>query len=306
MNEIRNLVSKYDFKVKKYYNRGKTRIIDTDKGKFVFKKKSTPTKEELYNYLSAKKFNNYIKPYNQLEDDYEIYPYVDDLIEDTDDKALDIIYLISMLHNKTTFYKNFPLDEKNKIYEEHIKQLDYLTSYYDNIRWIIEQQKYPSPSNYLLLRNISLIYISIDSARHFLKKWYKVVKDKKTKRVSRIHGNLALNHLIESDNIYLISWDKSKIDIPVLDFYEFYKNDYLNVNFIDLFSIYLSKYPLHEEEKYFLFFLMLTPEKLELNNSEIINTRYVYNLIDYLAKTNEFVSKHDSKQAKHETRDEKQ
>lgn len=306
MNEIRNLVGKYDFKVKKYYNRGKTKIIDTDKGKFVFKKKSTPTKEELYNYLSAKKFNNYIKPYNQLEDDYEIYPYVDDLIKDTDDKALDIIYLISVLHNKTTFYKNFSLDEKNKIYEEHTKQLDYLTSYYDNIRWIIEQKNYPSPSNYLLLRNISLIYISIDSARYFLKQWYKLVKDKKTKRVSRIHGNLALNHLIESDNIYLISWDKSKIDIPVLDFYEFYKNDYLNINFIDLFSIYLSKYPLHEEEKYFLFFLMLTPEKLELNNSEIINTRYVYNLIDYLAKTNEFISKHDPKQTNHEARDKKQ
>lgn len=305
MNEIRSLVNKYDFKIKKYHVQGKTKIIDTDKGKFVFKRKNTSTKDDLYNYLSAKKFNNYIKPYNEINDDYEIYPYVDNLIKDDDDKALDIIYLISILHNRTTFYKNFSTDEKKKIYEDHNNNLDYLMSYYDNIRWIIEEDLYPSPSNYLLLRNISLLYIAIDSSRHFIKKWYTIVKEKKTKRVCRIHGNLALDHLIESDNIYLISWDKSKIDMPILDFYEFYKNNYLNLDFVNLFNIYLSKYPLYDEERYLLFALLLTPQKLELHNSEIINTRHVYKLIEYLARTNEFVSKQDSKQTQHETRNEK-
>ena len=305
MNEIRSLVDKYNFKIKKYHAQGKTKIIDTNKGKFVFKRKTNLDKEDIYNYLSAKKFNNYIKPYNEIDDNYEIYPYIDDLIKEDDDKALDIIYLISILHNKTTFYKNFSLEEKNKIYEEHINNLDYLASYYDNIRLIIEEEKYPSPSNYLLIRNISLIYISIDASRYFIKKWYTTVKEKTTKRVCRIHGNLSLDHLIESDNIYLISWDKSKIDIPILDLYEFYKNNYLNLDFDNLFSIYLTKYPLFEEEKYLLFSLMLMPRKLQLNNSEIINTRYVYNLIEYLVKTNDFISKHNPKQSQQETRNEK-
>lgn len=305
MNNIREIVNKYDFKITKYYDQGRTKIIDTDKGKFVLKRKKQNNKEELYNYLSAKKFNNYVKPYNDFEDDYEIYPYVDDVVKDFDDKALDIIYLISLLHNKTTFYKSFSKDEKKKIYEEHNNNLDYLMAYYDNIRWIIEEDLYPSPSNYLLLRNLSLIYIAIDSSRFFIKKWYNIVENKKTKRVSRIHGNLSLDHLIESDNIYLISWDNSKIDMPILDFYYFYKNNYLDLNFSNLFSVYLSKYPLFDEEKYLLFSLLLIPEKLELVNSEIINTRKVYNLIEYLARTNEFISKHYSKESDHEARDKK-
>lgn len=305
MNNIRNVVDKYNFKIKKYHNRGKIKIIDTNKGKFVLKRKKIDHKEELYNYLSTKKFENYIKPYNNLEDDYEIYPYIDEAIIDNDDKALDIIYLITMLHNKTTFYKNYSADEKKKIYEEHNRYLDYLMSYYDNIRWIIEEESYPAPSNYLLLRNLSLVYIAIDSSRFFIKKWYDIAKNKTTKRVARIHGNLSLEHLIESNNIYLISWDKSKIDMPILDFYHFYQNNYLNLDFTNLFNIYLSKYPLYEEEKYLLFSLLLKPTKLELINSEIINTRKVYNLIEYLATTNEFVSKHYSKESEHEARNEK-
>ena len=93
--------------------------------------------------------------------------------------------------------------------------------------------------------------------------------------------------------------------MPILDFYHFFQNNYLNLNFSNLFNIYLSKYPLYEEEKYLLFSLLLKPTKLELINSEIINTRKVYNLIEYLATTNEFVSKHYSKESKHETRNEK-
>lgn len=305
MNDIRNIVEKYNLKIKKYHNRGQTKIIDTNKGKFFLKRKKIDNKEELYNYLSTKKFENYVKPYNNLEDEYEIYPYVNDSISDDDDKALDIICLITMLHNKTTFYKKFSIDEKKKIYEEHIHALDYLISYYDNLRWIIEEEPYQSPSNYLLLRNLSLVYIAIDSSRYFIKKWYDNTKDKKTKRVARIHGNLSLDHLIEADNVYLISWDKSKIDMPILDFYQFYKNNYLTLDFINLFSVYLSKYPLYDEEKYLLFSLLLKPNKLELVDSEIINTRKVYNLIEYLAKTNDFISKHYSKQSNHETRNEK-
>lgn len=306
MNDIRNIVDKYDFKVKKYRDQGTTKVIDTDKGKFVLKKKKSDNKKELYNYLSAKRFDNYVKLYNDHDDEYEIYPYVDDLITDSDDKALDIIFLTTMLHNKTTFYKNFSTEEKKKNFEDHNNRLDYLMSYYDNIRWIIEEDPYPSPSNYMLLRNLSLIYIAIDSSRFFMKKWYDIVEKKKNKRVARIHGNLSLDHLIESDNIYLISWDNSRIDSPALDFYYFYQNNYLDLDFTNLFNVYLSKYPLLEEEKYLLFSLLLCPVKLELVDKEIINTRKVYNLIEYLARTNEFVSKHYPKESHHETGNQKQ
>ena len=300
MNNIRNIKDKYNFKVKKYIDNGNTKIIDTDKGKFLIKV-NKKEKEELYNYLLAKKFENYIKPYNNLDDDYEIYPYLDNLVKDNDDKGIDIIYLISLLHNKTTFYKSFNSDEKKKIYEEKIDELNKLSSYYDALRYIIEEDMYPSPSKYLLLNNITVIYNSLDNSSYFIKKWYDKVSSKENKRVALIHGNLDISHIIENNNSYLISWDKSRVDMPIIDIYNFFENDYKYLDLNSLFDIYLSKYPLYEEEKYLFFSYLLTPKRLDFNNLEILNTREVSNHLDYLNKANILVSKHYSKESKHKT-----
>ena len=45
MNNIRNIVDKYNFKIKKYHNRGKTKVIDTNKGKFVLKAENKNIKD---------------------------------------------------------------------------------------------------------------------------------------------------------------------------------------------------------------------------------------------------------------------
>lgn len=300
MNNIRYIKDKYNFKIKKYIDNGNTKIIDTDKGKFLIKV-NKKEKRELYNYLLAKKFENYIKPYNNLDDYYEIYPYLDNLIKDNDDKGIDIIYLTSLLHNKTTFYKSFSSDDKKKIYEEKIDELNKLSSYYDGLRYIIEEDMYPSPSKYLLLKNITVIYNSLDNSNYFIKKWYDKVSSKENKRVALIHGNLDISHLIENNNPYLISWDKSRVDMPIMDIYTFFKNNYKYLDLNSLFDIYLSKYPLYEEEKYLFFSYLLTPKRLDFDNLEILNTREVSNLLDYLNKANVLVSKHYSKESNHKT-----
>ena len=299
MNDIKDVKRKYNFIIKKYYYVGKSVIVYTDKGNFIVKRTNGYDKDNLYNSLSNKKFFNYVRPYI-LDDDYEIYPYLETIEKDDDDRALDIIYLISILHNKTTFYKKFNIDDKKSIYEEILNNLNYLTDYYDNLRWIIEEELYPAPSSYLLLRNITLLYSSIDYSLYFLNKWYELVKNADVKRVARVHGNLKLSHLIENDNLYLISWDNSKIDIPIVDIYNFYKNNYLDLDFSSLFSVYLSKYQLLDDEKYLFFSLILMPEKVDLTNNEIINIKNVYNLIEYVSKSNYIVSKHYSKESNHE------
>ena len=300
MNSIRFIKDKYNFKIKKYIDHGNTKIIDTDKGKFLLKTNRI-NKEELYNYLLTKKFENFIKPYGNFDNYYEIYPYLDNRIKDNDDKGIDIIYLTSILHNKTTFYKNFTSDDKKKIYEERIDKLNKLSSYYDSLRYIIEEEKYPSPSKYLLLRNITVIYNSLDNSNYFIKKWYDKVSSKDNKRVALIHGNLDISHIIENNNPYLISWDKARVDMPIIDIYNFFKNNYKYLDLNSLFDVYLTKYPLYAEEKYLLFSYLLMPKRLDFNNKEILNTREVSNLLDYLNKVNILVSKHYSKESKHKT-----
>ena len=300
MNSIRFIKDKYNFKIKKYIDHGNTKIIDTDKGKFLLKTNRI-NKEELYNYLLTKKFENFIKPYGNFDNYYEIYPYLDNRIKDNDDKGIDIIYLTSILHNKTTFYKNFTSDDKKKIYEERIDKLNKLSSYYDSLRYIIEEEKYPSPSKYLLLRNITVIYNSLDNSNYFIKKWYDKVSSKDNKRVALIHGNLDISHIIENNNPYLISWDKARVDMPIIDIYNFFKNNYKYLDLNSLFDVYLTKYPLYDEEKYLLFSYLLMPKRLDFNNKEILNTREVSNLLDYLNKVNILVSKHYSKESKHKT-----
>ena len=295
MNDIRNIVDRYNLRINKYTKKNNNVLLDTDKGKYFIKEKKVD-KEDLFNYLNTKKFINYIGPYDYFDKKYEIYKYLDEIKIDNNDKAQDIIYLASILHNKTSFYKRITKDEIKKEYEEFIQRINNLTLYYEKLKSTIEEKTYPSPSEYLLLRNISLIFTSIDSSSFFINKWYEKVKDNYKRRISKIHGNLSLSHIIEEESPYLISWDNSKDSSPVIDFLIFFKNNYLDIDFNNLYDIYNLKYPLLIDEKLLLYAHLLLPEKLDLKASEILNTKEVYKLIEYLKRANELVSKHYSKE----------
>ena len=295
MNDIRNIVDRYNLRINKYTKKNNNVLLDTDKGKYFIKEKKVD-KEDLFNYLNTKKFINYIGPYDYFDKKYEIYKYLDEIKIDNNDKAQDIIYLASILHNKTSFYKRITKDEIKKEYEEFIQRINNLTLYYEKLKSTIEEKTYPSPSEYLLLRNISLIFTSIDSSSFFINKWYEKVKDNYKRRISKIHGNLSLSHIIEEESPYLISWDNSRDSSPVIDFLIFFKNNYLDIDFNNLYDIYNLKYPLLIDEKLLLYAHLLLPEKLDLKASEILNTKEVYKLIEYLKRANELVSKHYSKE----------
>lgn len=291
MNSLKDIDK--DLKINRCSYLKSIQIIDTDKGSFVVKKKKHDNRD-LFRYLDSKNFHNFLNLYNDNRY-YEIYPYIDNVNVTDSEKALDIIYLISMLHNKTTFYKPLEIDKIKQIYEDINDKLTYITNYYDNIRFMIEDENYMSPSGYLLLRNISLIYQSIDMSRYFINQWYNTIKNKKNIRIATIHNYLELDHLIRDDDVYLISWDKSCKASPIYDLFSLYQNVYDKVDFSPLFDLYNSKYPLQEEEHYLLFALLLVPQKLDLSNREIINTKEVYNLTTYLQDVINFVSKHYSK-----------
>ena len=257
-----------------------TRIIDN---KYVIKKKND-TINDTYNYLLSRSFN-YFPEIIKEDDNYIYYKYINDINEPKEQKIIDLIVLLSLLHSKTTIYKEVDIDYYKYIYENISNTIDDTYNYYNNLMDNIDKNIYMSPSNYLIARNISLIYKNLNYAKENIDLWYKIIENKRKIRVVKIHNNISLNHYLKEDKPYLISWDKSITDMPIYDLIHLYKNHYLEFEFIDLINIYLDKYPLNKEEMILFLTIISIPSKINKTKSEYQTVLEVRRIIDYVCKT---------------------
>lgn len=292
MNDISNILRKYALIPTKLTLKNSVRIVESNQGRFVFKKnKSVDTLNNTYNYLKSRAFLNFPNLLRN-DDGYDIYEYLDTTNEPNEQKIVDLINILSLLHLKTTFYKEIDLDEYKKIYEDINSDLEYLYNYYTDIITIIEKNVYMSPSEYLIARNINKIFDAIGYCKKSIDKWWELVQDKRKVRVVQIHNNLSLDHYIKNDKSYLISWEKSKIDMPIYDLYVLYQNHYLDFEFSEILYNYESKYRLLDEERQLLFVLLMIPQKFEFNDTEFRSCKKARIFLDYLYKTMDLISKY--------------
>ena len=255
--------------------------------KLYCRKKAKTNIIEKYKYLKSKDFNNYID--TKITNGYEIREYIKEVDITPEDKLHELVYLTSMLHTKTTHYKNLTIDEIKTYYERLTDNILNIKKYYNDIVETNDIYLYLKPSINLLINNISLILISLDNCKYFLDKWYEIVKIKQRKRVVMNHNNLKLSNLIVGDYSYLINFDNSIIDYPIYDLVSIFKNNYEIIDMNDLFAFYCSKYNLLNEENYLLFAMLLKIDKETFSDIEIINTRKISNLIIYLKKISFFL-----------------
>lgn len=294
MKIINDTLKKHNLIPLRYEKRGKSFIVEADNGnKYVIKKKNNNS--EIYNYLNSRSFNYYPENIGNNNDEYDIFTYVDEYSIPPEQKIVDLIDLVSLLHNKTTHYKEITEDEYKKIYEDIDNNIIYLKEYYNDIITIIDTKVYMSPSEYLFARNYTKIISSLEFCKQELDKWYEKVKNSQKKRLVIIHNNLSLEHFLRNDNSYLISWDKSRIDMPIFDLYKLYKNDGLDIEFSSILKRYESKYPLFEEERELLFILMSLPDKIEFIGNEYDCCVNVTRMIDFIYKTDVIISPYYTK-----------
>lgn len=293
MIEINNVLKKYDLRTKSYKKCGKVIIVDSNQGRLAIKPKCRNT---IYEYLDSRSFSYY--PDRLLEDDnYEITRYVEEVEMPVDQKMLDMINLVSLLHSKTTFYKNVDVDEYKKIYEDLKGNIDYLGHYYNDLMTVIESKVYMSPAELMLARGISSILGAISYCSQELDAWYSLVEDKRKRRYVVIHNNLELDHFIKNKNAYLTSWDYAREDIPIYDLYHLYKKYALDFDFEAILKKYEQNYPLLEEERRLFNILISLPDKIEFNGSTYDICKKISNLLDYLFKTENIVLKDNTKNA---------
>ncbi len=297
MKKINDLLREYSIKPLRYTKEGKAVIIDTDDKRFVIKERFNKDLK-IYNYLASRNFNYYPHIINSSSDDYQIMEYIDQYDIPDEQKIIDLIDLVALLHSKTTHFKETTEDDYKEIYEDISNNIIYLNSYYNDLINIIDTKVYPSPSEYLLARNISKIFASLKYAEHELNEWYEIVKNTNKKRLAVLHNNLDLSHFLRNSNSYLISWEKAKVDIPIFDLYKLYKKVGLDFEFTEILKRYEKNYPLLNEERKLLFILMALPDKVELDNNEYENTKKMGKMIDLVYKTEMIISPYYSEEGK--------
>ena len=108
---------------KKVCKKGKCIIVEIDNNKYVIKIKNN-NKNSIYEYLNSRNFNNYPKIVLDA-DNYIVYEYIEDVSSPLEQKAYDMISLISLLHKNTTYYKEMDIDEYKQIYENTINNIGF-------------------------------------------------------------------------------------------------------------------------------------------------------------------------------------
>ncbi len=297
MYEISEFLKKYNIVPKSYQKNGKATIINTKNGKYVIKNKNRDN-NDILKYLLSRNFDYFPKLLSNSADDYELIEYVEDIDMPEEQKMMDMIDLIALLHSKTTYYKEVDIDDFDKIYDDINNNIAYLYNYYNDIMTIIENKIIYSPSENLLARNISIIFDTLNFENNLLNKWKEIVKEKRKQRYVVIHNNLDIDHFLKNQNNYLISWDKSKIDLPIYDLYKLYKKNNLKYDFETLLKRYERTYPLLEEEKLLFHILILLPDKIEFNNNEFEMCQKISDAIDNLYKTKDYVLPYYSENSK--------
>lgn len=269
------------------------RIIYQNNNQYIKKIKKRP-KQELYEYLRNRNFLHFLEPVEETTS-YELYRNINDNVPATD-KAQDLIYLMALLHTKTTTYEEQNLDDIKRIYEETKSSINKTRDYYYAIHDHMEENVYLSPAEYLYLRNSSNVYKLLNLSEQLLDNWYNIQKNEKNIRTALLHQDLTLKSLKEEDNeFYLTNWDNYNKDLVIYDFFKFYQNEYKHLEMTSLFDLYQSKYPLTMSEKYLLLSLLAIPPQITFNKSNYENTVSVRYLTIYVEKTLDFISKYNKK-----------
>lgn len=286
MKQLKNILKRNALRVCKYERIGKAVLVNTPKGKYVIKK--TNINQDIFNYLITRNFN-YYPDIIDFDDNYKLTRYIDDINIPNEQKMNDLINLVALLHSKTTYYKELNEAEYKKLYEDLNNNIQYLKEYYYDLITLIDSKTFMSPPEYLLARNISSIFSSLDYCNDKLNSWYNLVSNLEKMRVSVIHNNLDLKHFIKNNNDYLISWDKAKIDLPIFDLYKLYNRHSLDFDFSDILKKYETIYPLKKEELELLFILISMPKKIIINKNNFEMCKEISKEIDKIYKTNKLI-----------------
>lgn len=278
------------YKPYKYTIKGKSIILFSTTEDIVIKN-SNANIRDLFMYLESRGFYNFPDLINDYRYNINVYKYIKDIEYPKEQRAQDLITTIANLHYKTSYFKDIREDKFKEIYESVLSNINYLDEVYDSYYDKIFKNIYMSPSEQIFMNNYTKLKANLKFSNNLLDEWYSDVKDLNRIRVATLHNNLKLEHFLKSDKNYLISWDDSIIDSPVLDLVKLYKNEYFDLNFESLLDKYENVFKLSKEEKKLLYILLSIPPILKLNDNvdEFRQCEDLRKILDYVYKTEDLI-----------------
>ncbi len=288
------LFEKYDLYPKRICKRKKIEIIeDIENKKYVAKENKKKTKD-VYQYLRSRNFPFFPEVYTDWDDPIELTKYIEDTPIDTTQRMEDMIYLTSILHTKTAYYKSLDLDKIKEIYETMEEEYAYLLSYYTSCQNMMEEEVYMAPSHYYFLLNISKVYKILEYGKERLESWYQEIIEKRNIRFVFNHNNLKKDHLLENDQLYFISWDSAQMGFPTDDLERIFQESYKEIDLETLLHLYESRFRLFDYERNYLMAKLFSLKRINFNQEEVIVIKEVANFIDYLDNLYLYLSKQNS------------
>ena len=283
MNNYKDLIIKNNLIVNKITYKGKSIIINTDKGKYVIKDNANIN---IYDYLLSRGFD-YFPKIIDYNDKYILFEYIDEIKYDINEKAKDFIRLLSLLHTKTSYYIEISENDIKKIYEDISNKINNNQMFYENLIDIIDTREFMSPLEYYISKNIGIILSAFNN-------WYEKNKNNYKKRVCTLYNNIDIDNFIKSkDKSYFISLSNTVINNPIYDLISFYNNYSLSFDFYSLLNYYEKIFPLLDNEKELFNIIISIPDIIPINYysndfsevNKVIDK--VYNTLNFLTSKEE-------------------
>ena len=281
-DELRSIIKEHNLRPLSYRKIKKAYIIDTKNDRYVLKPNTN--NYDIYKYLISRDFNYFPHNYNTRSGNYDLSHYIEDNSLNNDQKLNDLISVVATLHKKTSYLREIDLDDIKEIYEKLSYAINESIKYYSNLNDYIDTVMFYSPSEYLLVRNISLIYFMLEFSRRKLDNWYSLIKEEKSIRNSLVHNNLDLDHLLINKGYYLISWDKATFSQPIDDLYSLYSNYYNRIELSDFLKSYQGISSLNKLETDLLLIKLSIPKIIEFTSDTYQDTKKINDLLFYLNK----------------------
>ena len=290
-NELKKIILKNNLHPLGYQKIGNIYLIKDKDRKYVIKLNTNNF--DIYKYLISRDFFDFPENFNKKNDNYDLSEYIEEIKIEDDQKVNDLLEELAILHKKTSYKRELDLDNIKKIYESIKEDIIKSKSYYYNLNDVIDKNIFFSPSMYLLIRNISLIYYLLEYSEKEIDKWYQSIPKEKNVRVCLLHNNISIEHLIVNENKYLINWDKSYFGNPINDIVSFYKKYYQNLGLEEVLKIYENKNKLSNLEKELLLIKLSLPERFVLTKDTFNDTKLINDELSYLTKVYDYVKKSD-------------
>ena len=280
--ELRKIIKDANIHPISYIKKGKIFIISNKEKTYVIKLNTNNS--DIYKYLSSRGFSSFPLMLFSKNNNYDMYEFIPDIQEEKEQKIEDLIIIISKLHSKTSYLREIDLDEIKNIYESIKNKIAKTRDFYIKINDSIDKEAFLSPTQYLLIRNISLIYYSLNYANKYIDDWYKTIINEKSIRVSLLHNNISIDHLIVNKDKYLISWDKAYFDNPIYDIENIYIKYYTYLELSDVLRIYEKNNKLGYLEYRLLLARLLTPNIIYFSSDALLDTEKISEEIIFLNK----------------------